>query len=97
MTVYQARRMVNASQSFVIILIRPVECESKVSTLTLAFREHESKLDNLIVKYSSPFDDILGFPPRRAMEHEIQFVTDSTLPNIGMYRNLALENDEIKQ
>ncbi|GJY15488.1 transposable element [Tanacetum coccineum] len=57
-TACQARRLVNASQVLLLILLRPMENSNKVSALTLS---------------------------------------NSTLPNIGMYRNSVLENDEIKR
>ncbi|KAA8534380.1 hypothetical protein F0562_031869 [Nyssa sinensis] len=38
-----------------------------------------------------------GLPPKRAVDHEIQLISDSTLPNIAMYQNSVMENDEIKK
>jgi hypothetical protein len=31
------------------------------------------------------------------VEHEINLIADSTLPNLGMYRYSVIENDEIKK
>ncbi|GKA83290.1 reverse transcriptase [Tanacetum coccineum] len=48
------------------------------------------------VQYHALFDDVGEMPPNQIIEHDIQLVADSTLPNIGMYRNSVLENNEIK-
>ncbi|CAL2244417.1 unnamed protein product [Prunus armeniaca] len=39
----------------------------------------------------------LGLPPRRAVEHEIQLVGDSSQPNLGMHRTSLMESDEMKK
>lgn len=73
-----------------------MEGESKASTLTLAYRGYDSKMVTLLQNIPL-FDDATILTPRWATKIEIQLVAVSTLPNIGMYWNLALENDEIKQ
>nr|GEX36062.1 hypothetical protein [Tanacetum cinerariifolium] len=50
----------------------------------------------VIANYRSLFEDKIGLPPNRVIEHEIQLVADSNLPNIVMYRNSLLENTKIK-
>jgi hypothetical protein len=96
-TAYQARRMINASQKFVLMMIRPVENEVKASSITLSCRALDSKLNELLGKYTNLFIEVGGLPPKRAVEHEIQLISDSTLPNLRMYRNLVMENEEIKR
>nr|GEV77433.1 hypothetical protein [Tanacetum cinerariifolium] len=56
-----------------------------------------NKLDQVIANYRSLFEDKIGLPPNRVIEHEIQLVVDSNLPNIVMYRNSLLDNTEIKR
>lgn len=88
--------MINASQKFV-LMIRPVENEVKASSITLSCRALDSKLNELLGKYTNLFTEIGGLPPKRAVEHEIQLISDSTLPNLCMYRNSVMENEEIKR
>ncbi|KAJ6907573.1 hypothetical protein NC651_018100 [Populus alba x Populus x berolinensis] len=92
-----ARRMINASQKFVLMMIRPVENEVKASSLTLSCRALDSKLNELLGKLTNLFTEVGGLPPKRAVEHEIQLISDSTLPNLCMYCNSVMENEEIKQ
>ncbi|GKB04960.1 reverse mRNAase [Tanacetum coccineum] len=95
-TACQSRRMVNATQRVVLIFVRLVEPSSKVSTATLSCFCAIDKLEQVIANYRSLFEDKIGLPPNRVIEHEIQLVADATLPNISMYRNSVLENVEIK-
>jgi formylmethanofuran dehydrogenase subunit B len=76
---------------------RPVENEVKASSITLSCRALDSKLNELLGKYTNLFIEVGGLPPKRAVEHEIQLISDSTLPNLRMYRNLVMENEEIKR
>nr|GEU90950.1 hypothetical protein [Tanacetum cinerariifolium] len=48
-------------------------------------------------KYHALCNDVGEIPPNRVIEHDIQLVADFTLPNIGIYRNSVLENNEIKR
>ncbi|GJU74760.1 ribonuclease H-like domain-containing protein [Tanacetum coccineum] len=96
-TACQSRRMVNATQSVVLIFVRPVESSSKVSAVTLLCFHALNKLQQVIANYRSLFEDKIGLPPNRVIEHEIQLVADSTLLNISMYRNSMLENAEFKR
>ncbi|GJX96113.1 transposon ty3-G gag-pol polyprotein [Tanacetum coccineum] len=93
----QARRLVNASQVLLLILLRPMESSNKVSALTLSSSHIKNQLENVIAAFLTLFEDICDMPPNRVIEHDIQLIADSTLPNIGMYRNSVLENDEIKR
>jgi hypothetical protein len=38
-----------------------------------------------------------GKPPKREVEHKIQLLLDSPLPNIGLYRQSVLEADKVKK
>ncbi|GJQ90219.1 reverse mRNAase [Tanacetum coccineum] len=96
-TTCQARRLVNASQVLLLILLRPIEYSNKVSSLTLSCGYISTQFENIIAEYHALFDDVGEMPPNRIIEHDIQLVADSTLPNIGMYQNSVLENNEIKR
>jgi hypothetical protein len=96
-TACQARRMINASQKFVLMMIRPLTDEVTPSRFTLSCKAIDNKLNELLNKYTNLFAEVGGLPPKRAIEHEIQLISDSTLPNICMYRNSVLENEEIKK
>ena len=43
------------------------------------------------------FQEPIGLPPKREIQHEVQLQQDCPLPNIGMYRMSIMENDEIKR
>ncbi|GKF15925.1 hypothetical protein Tco_0057387 [Tanacetum coccineum] len=68
----------------------------QVSAVTLSCFHEIDKLEQVIENYRSLFENKIGLPPNRVIEHEIQLVANLTLPNIGMYRNSLLENAEIK-
>ncbi|KAI5323504.1 hypothetical protein L3X38_032576 [Prunus dulcis] len=79
--------------------IRPQDQSSGVVTLsTLSLSSTQcSDIGKLQEKFRDLFHDMQGLPPRRAMEHEIQLVGDSPLPNLGLYRTSLTESDEIKK
>lgn len=69
-TACQARRMINASQKFVLLMIRPVEIEVKISAFTLSCKELDSRINELLGLYTGLFIEVGGLPPKRAVEHE---------------------------
>ncbi|GJX27650.1 retrovirus-related pol polyprotein from transposon TNT 1-94 [Tanacetum coccineum] len=91
-TACQARRLVNASQVVLLSLVRPMENANKVSALSHINNQHE----NVIAAYPTVFEDVCDMPMNQVSEHDDQLIADSTPPKVGMYRNSALENDEIK-
>ncbi|KAI5317623.1 hypothetical protein L3X38_037330 [Prunus dulcis] len=48
-------------------------------------------------KLKDLFPDVHGLPSRRAVEHDIQLVGDSPIPNLGLYCTFVMESDEIKR
>ena len=68
--------------------------ESSKSTLTV---EQKDQLDRLLKKHEVIFKEPKGLPPRRTIEHDIQLVPDSPLPNLGLYRTFVVESEEIKR
>ncbi|CAL9000520.1 unnamed protein product, partial [Prunus brigantina] len=67
-----------------------------LSTLSLSPTQC-SDIGKLQEKFKDLFHDVQGLPPQRAIEHEIQLVGDSPLPNLGLYRTSLMESDEIKK
>jgi hypothetical protein len=43
------------------------------------------------------FQEPQGLPPKREVEHEIQLLPESPLPNIGLYRKSIIKEDEVKK
>eukprot|EP00253_Pinus_taeda_P022396 PITA_22396 len=66
-----------------------------------AFEGCDSKqkfdLVKVVSEYDVLFQELKGLPPKREIVHDIYLQQDTPLPNIGMYRLLALENAEIKK
>ena len=92
----QMKRLVNASQNFVLLMIKPKKdveneafdgCDSKL----------KSSLFEVVNQYEDMFKEPKGLPPKRGVQHEIQLQQDCPLPNIGMYRLSVMENTEIKK
>ena len=96
-TATQAKRMVNASRKFVLIMVRAIsDRPSRVCLATLSSQQN-GDLDMLMSRYKELFADISGLPPRRNVEHEIMLTGESSLPNVGLYRTSVQESDEIKK
>nr|CAD1831224.1 unnamed protein product [Ananas comosus var. bracteatus] len=97
-TACQVKRMINACQKFDLLVIRPViakEANSKI--LSLACKKNTNDVAKLIGKHQDLFQEVRGLPPKRVVEHEIQLISDAPLPNLCMYRNSVVENEEIKR
>ncbi|XP_031486836.2 uncharacterized protein LOC116255191 [Nymphaea colorata] len=99
MTAGQVKRVVNACQKFVLLLVRLVQPCEKNATIHLMYmhEKEEGMLTKLLNSYTDLFEDPQGLPPRCPVEHEIHLQSDAPLPNLSMYRNSVLENDEIKR
>jgi hypothetical protein len=57
----------------------------------------KSDLYEVVNQYDEMFQEPKRLPPKRVIQHEIQFQQDCPLPNIGMYRMSVMENVEIKK
>jgi len=58
---------------------------------------HRDEMLDVISKYDEIFHKPSGFPPKREIQHEIHLHQDVPFPNVGMYRMLAVEMEEIKK
>lgn len=47
--------------------------------------------------FKDVFQEIQGLPPRKPMEHDIQLVGDTPLPNLGLHCTSIVENEEIRK
>jgi hypothetical protein len=97
-TATQAKRKVNASRKFVLLMIRALEekpCD-KVCLMTLS-QAQLNELDSLKSQFKDLFSDIEGLPPKRSVDHEIMLTATSSLPNVGLYRTTIEESEEIKK
>ena len=55
-------------------------------------------LDNLVIKFQDVFQDPpKGLPPLRGVEHQIDLIPGSSLPNRPTYRTNPSETKEIRQ
>nr|CAD1831088.1 unnamed protein product [Ananas comosus var. bracteatus] len=94
----QAKRMINACQKFALLVIRPIISEkANNKVLSLACKERTDDIAKLIGEHQDLFQKVQGLQPKRAVEHEIQLISDAPLPILGMYRNSVVENEEIKR
>jgi len=58
---------------------------------------HKKDLCELISNYDEMFQEPRGLPSKREIQHEIHLQHDAPLPNIGMYKMLTIEMEEIKK
>ncbi|XP_031500273.1 uncharacterized protein LOC116264278 [Nymphaea colorata] len=94
-TVISTAKEEHAEELFT-ISIQPCEGNA-ICHLMHAREKEEGMLTKLLNSYTDLFEDPQGLPPRHLIEHEIQLQTDASLPNLSMYRNSVLENEEIKR
>ena len=59
--------------------------------------KHKEDLVKAVFNYDILCQEPKGLPPKKEIEDENYLQQDAPLPNIGMYRLLALENEEIKK
>ena len=66
-----------------------------------AFEGFDPKQKVDLVKFVSEYDILFqepkGLPPKQEIVHDIHLQQDAPLPNIVMYRLLALDNEKIKK
>jgi hypothetical protein len=92
----QMKRLVNASKNFVLLMIKPKDNVEK-EVFQGCDANLKSDLYEVVNQYDEMFRKPKVLPPKRGFQHEIQLQQDCPLPNIGMYRMSAIENDEIKK
>lgn len=77
--------MINVCRKFALLVILSVESEEKNNNvLSLTCRERVDNVVRLIGEHQDLFQEVWELPPKQAMEHEIQLISDAPLPNLGM-------------
>jgi hypothetical protein len=92
----QMKRLVNASNNFFLLMIKPKDNVQK-KTFQGCDANLKSDLYEVVNQYDEMFQEPKGFLPKRDIQHEIQLQQDCPLPNIDMYRMSVMENVEIKK
>ena len=102
-SVDQARRIMGNKKKFVLLLLREGiqqgevnELEMKASLEGCSGEQHQ-QLQQLIESYKEVFEEIQELPPNREVEHEIQLLQESSLPNIGLYRKCMIEENDVNK
>jgi hypothetical protein len=60
-------------------------------------KEKKHQLEEFLQAYRGVFQEPKGLPPKREVEHEIQLLQDSPFPNIGLYRQFVLKENEVNK
>lgn len=60
-------------------------------------KKQKKQLQEFLYAYKDVFQDPRGLPPKREVEHEIQLLLDSPLPNNGLYMRSVIEASEVKK
>ena len=80
----QVKRLVNSSKNFVLLMIK-----TKADVNHETFEDFDPKLKSdlydVVDAHHEMFQEPIGLPPKREIQHEIQLQQDFPLPNIGMY------------
>ena len=51
----------------------------------------------MVGSFQSLFKEPKHLTPKQEIQHEIQLLSDAPFRNVGMYRILVIENEEIKK
>ena len=90
------KRIVNASNHFVLLTIKPKE-----NFENEAFQGCDSRLKSDLFEVFNTYDEMFqepkGLPPKSGIQYEIQLQQVCALPNIGLYKMLVIENEKIKR
>jgi hypothetical protein len=97
----QDKKLISSSKNYVLLFLRENESSEESLKVKISLegctKEKKHQLDELLHEYKGVFKDPKGIPPKRDVEHEIQLLPDSPLPNIGLYRKFILEVNEVKK
>ena len=97
----QAKKLISSSNKYVLLFLREnqIEGESirRKESLEECTKEHKHQLEEVLHAYRGVFQEHKGIPPKREVEHKIQLLLDSSLSNIGLYRQSILKANEVKK
>lgn len=95
-TATQAKRMVNASGRYTLLMISLIEQSCQATVLSaLALSPQQSESNKQHKDYNVLFQEATRLSPKRAVEHDIQLISNAALPNLGLYRTSVPETTEI--
>ena len=57
----------------------------------------KAEISQLLKKFPGLFEVVKGMPAKRAIEHGIQLLANASLPNLGLYCNSVMDNEDIKK
>ena len=80
----QVKRLVNSSKNFFLLMIKP-KADVNHDSFQDCDPNLKSNLYDVFDAHHEMFQGPIGLPPKREIQHEIQFQQDFPLPNIGMY------------
>lgn len=73
---------------------QPDEFKDAFSSCEIPLKD---SLVEIVESFSSIFEEPKYLPPKGEIQHEVQLLSDATLPNFGMYHMSFIENEEIKK
>ena len=86
----QAKKLISSRKKYVLLFLRESQSEEESirgkASLEGCTNKNKQQLEELLQAYKDVFREPKGLPPKREVEHEIQLLPNSPLPNIGMYR-----------
>ncbi|WZY99598.1 hypothetical protein YC2023_071927 [Brassica napus] len=88
------KRILYSQNSIILLMFKET-----LLTVTDHTPDHPSELVSLLHDYADGFqeDSPIGLPPVRGIEHQIDFVPGSTLPNRPAYRTNPVETKELQR
>ncbi|WZY99291.1 hypothetical protein YC2023_071620 [Brassica napus] len=88
------KRILYSQNSIILLMFKET-----LLTITDHTPDHPSELVSLLQEYADvlPDDSPIGLPPVRGIEHQIDFVPGSTLPNRPAYRTNPVETKELQK
>lgn len=72
-----------------------MSCFSKCRELAPYYKENE--MQKMIQGFANVYEEPKVLPPMWYIQHEIQLLLDSSFPNIALYRQSILEQEDIKR
>ena len=84
-------RLVKSSKNFVLLMIKPKD-DINHELFEGCDPKFKSNLYDVVNAHHEMFQEPIGLPPKREIQHEIQLQQDYPLPNISIYRMSIMEN-----
>ena len=90
------KRIVNSCKQVLLMVVKEKNLD-KTNVFEGCDAKQKADLEKVVLEYDILLQEPKGLPPKKEIIHDIILQQDAPLPNIGMYRLLALENAEIKK